>query len=367
VPARPTYPNAQASQQIPQQVTPQMVFMSGNVVRDDGSPPPYGAVIELDCGGSVTREAIVGLNGRFSFELGGDNRFSQVFPDASQNLGSYTDDMDGGIRGGFDSGFPSSTARRYRRVIGCEIRAQLPGFRSTSVYIKEEPMSGSNELGTLVVYPRDRVLGSMVSLTNLLAPKEAKKSVEQGQKAVRKEKIAEAEAHFKSAVQVYPKYAEAWYSLGLIYEHTKRADQAAEAYRQAVLADGLYVRPYLRLASLAYERKDWSEAAAQAEKVITLDPVTMVESYYISALANLNVGNLEIADKRARQGQKIDFSQRFPQFHLILANVFILRQDSAGTVRELKSYLKSAPDATNAALVRSRLQALEEQMSAGGR
>ena len=68
VPPRQTYPTPQVSPQVQQQPSIQMIFMSGNVVTDDGSTPPYGAVIELDCGGSVTREAIVGLNGRFSFQ-----------------------------------------------------------------------------------------------------------------------------------------------------------------------------------------------------------------------------------------------------------------------------------------------------------
>jgi tetratricopeptide (TPR) repeat protein len=248
-----------------------------------------------------------------------------------------------------------------KRLLGCELRAQLPGYRSTSLYIKEEPMNGSNELGTIVVYLRDRVTGNMVSLTNLLAPKAAKKFLEQGQKAVRKKKLSEAEENYKSAIQAYPKYAEAWFALGLIYESQERMDQASEAYREAVKADALYVRPYLRLAHLAYQQKNWREAADMTEKVLSLDPVTLVESYFISALANYNIGELDLAEKRAEQGQRMDFSKSLPQFHLILANVFIMRQDSAGSVRELRSYLKAAPNASNAGLVRSHLEKLEAQ------
>jgi tetratricopeptide (TPR) repeat protein len=338
-----------------------MIFMSGNVVRDDGTAPPYGAVIELDCGGSVTREAIVGLNGRFSFQIGGDNRFGQVFPDASQSMDSYPNEMDSIDRSNSGPGFSGGRMQRYKRVIGCELRAQLSGYRSTSLYIKEQPMTGPNELGTIVVYSRDRVLGNMVSLTNLLAPKAAKKSLERGQKAVSKDRFSEAEEHFRSAIQEYPKYAEAWFDLGLIYERQERLDKANEAYSEAVKADELYVRPYIRLAYLAYDRKNWQEAADLTEKALALDPVTLVESYFVSALAHLNIGELDLAEKRARQGQRMDFSKRFPQFYLILANVFILRQDASGSVRELRSYLKAAPNASNASLVRSRLQKLEDQ------
>jgi hypothetical protein len=78
-------------------------------------------------------------------------------------------------------------------------------------------------------------------------------------------------------------------------------------------------------------------------------------------VANLNIGELDLAEKRARQGQRMDFSKRFPQFYLVLANVFIMRQDLAGSARELRSYLKFAPNASNAGLVRSRMEKLEAQ------
>jgi tetratricopeptide (TPR) repeat protein len=361
IPSRPTYPSSQPIPQIQQQTPAQMVFLSGSVVRDDGSAPPYGAVIEMDCGGSITREAIVGLNGRFNFQIGGDNRFGQVFPDASQRMDSYPNEVDSITRENSGPGFPGSVQQRYKRVLGCELRAQLSGYRSTSLYIREEPMSGPNELGTIVVYSRERVLGNMVSLTNLLAPKAAKKSLEQGQKAATKERFSEAEERFKSAIQEYPKYAEAWFDLGLIYEHQERLDKAHEAYSEAVKADQLYVRPYLRLAYLATARQNWREAADLTEKAIALDPVTLVDSYFVSALAHLNIGELDLAEKRAREGQRMDFSKRFPQFYLVLANIFMLRQDSAGSARELRSYLKIVPNAPNANLVRSRLKKLEEQ------
>jgi tetratricopeptide (TPR) repeat protein len=372
-PTRPTFPAPQVNPPVQQQVSMQMVYISGSVVRDDGTAPPYGAVIELDCGGSITREAIVGTNGRFNFQIGGDNRFGQVFPDASQRMDGYPNEMDSIARGNSGPGFPGSMTQSRKRLLGCELRAQLSGYRSTSLYIKEEPMNGSNELGTIVVYLRDRVTGNLVSLTNLLAPKAAKKFLEQGQKAVRKKKLSEAEENYKSAIQAYPKYAEAWFALGLIYESQERMNQASEAYREAVKADALYVRPYLRLAHLAYLQKNWREAADMTEKVLSLDPVTLVESYFISALANYNIGELDLAEKRAEQGQRMDFSKSLPQFHLILANVFIMRQDSAGSVRELRSYLKAAPNASNAGLVRSHLEKLEaqskeaERSAAGGR
>jgi len=363
VPVRPPLQQTQPNIQAPQQSVPPLIFLAGNIVREDGSAPPYGAVIELNCTGSVTREAIVNVNGRFNFQFGGDNRFGQVFPDASQSADQYLNEIDPFSASGSTSGYSGSTfqRQRVRRMLGCEIRAQLAGYRSTSIRVTEEPMSGPNELGTIVLYPSSRVQGNMVSVTNLLAPKSAKKAVEQGRKAVQKEKFAEAEELFKSAIRTYPKYAEAWFDLGLIYEHQEHAEEATNAYREAIRSDELFLKPYIRLAQYASAHQDWRAAADLTEKVISLDPVTRIEAYLICSLAHFNLSELDLSEKRAREGQRMDFSKQFPQFYLILANVFAIRQDSAGSARELRSYLKSAPNASNASLVRSRLQKLEEE------
>jgi len=359
VPRPPVFSQPQPSLQPSQDSTPQLIFLSGTVIREDGSAPPYGAVIDLNCGGTVTRGAIVGLNGRFSFQWGGDNRVGQVFPDASQGDDQYSD-----IYPGFasNSGFPLGTqSQRTRRLLGCELKAQLAGYRSTGISVTEEPMSGPNELGTIVVYPNSRVQGNMVSLTNLMAPKSAKKSVEQARKAARKEKFADAEELFKSAIQLYPKYAEAWFDLGLVYEHQGRAEETIKAYREAIRADELFLKPYTRLAHFSSTGQNWREAADLTEKVLSLDPVTQVDAYLISALANFKLGEVELSEKRARQGQRMDYAGHFPQFYLMLANIFAVKHDDTACIRELRSYLKSAPKASNASLVRSQLQKLEEQ------
>jgi hypothetical protein len=89
-PQRPQYPPAQPDSQIGRPAAI-MIFLSGRVALEDGSPPPFGAVIETDCGGAVSREEIIGLNGRFSFQAGGGGDFGQVFPDASRSFDSWAD------------------------------------------------------------------------------------------------------------------------------------------------------------------------------------------------------------------------------------------------------------------------------------
>ena len=353
-----------SSPQTTQPQMPQQIFISGNVVQDDGSPPPFGAVIELDCGSTVIKEATVSTNGHFAFQLGDPARFSNVLPDASQRYSGPFDRSsdDGGVGGGYAQGMPSvfqttmpatSLASRYA---GCDLRAQLGGYRSSAIKLDRGPLSGMNEIGTIVIYPVARMPGSVVSATSLLAPKEAKKSVEKGKKAFQKKKYEESESLLKSAIAAYPNYAEAWFQLGQLYQYQQRNEEARKAFAKAKETDPLYVSPYVWLGLLASREKKWQEAADFTEQALALDPITFPEVYYVNALANYNLRNLDLAEKRARQEQRLDGAHQFPRVHLILANIMSARNDTGGSIEEMRSYLKYAPNAEDAALVRSRLQ-----------
>lgn len=364
---RPTIPvPPQPSQQAPQRIE-QPVFLAGTVVTEDGSAPPFGAFIEMVCRGTVTREANVAPNGYFTFQVGGDEKTHGFFPDASQgsdawdneNFSSASNTAQGTTSPG--SGPRAANFRKPARLFGCDIRAQLHGYKSTSLTISEEPLPGPNQLGTIVVYPLERVQGTTVSITSMMAPKSARKLVDQSEKALRKNRFSDAEAFLKSAVKEYPKYSEAWFELGQLYERQERDKEAYDVYHQAIEADRLYVKPYLRLAQLALARQQWRDAADLSGEVLTLDPITLVGGYYVNAVAHLNLSELEIAETRARRGQRLDFSNRYPQLHLVLANILALRLDTAGSIKELRNYLRAAPDAPNTPLIRSQIRKMEEQ------
>ena len=70
------------------QTVPEILFVAGSVLQVDGMPPPFGTVIELDCGDTVTREATVDYGGRYGFQVGSSNRFDRVMPDASDGMGN---------------------------------------------------------------------------------------------------------------------------------------------------------------------------------------------------------------------------------------------------------------------------------------
>jgi hypothetical protein len=360
-PKTPTIPSitTRPETQFPKlQADPEMLFISGSVIQVDGMPPPFGTEIELDCGNTITREATVDSGGHYGFQLGGGNRIGRVMPDASDGMSNDPFDTSLAGTGGTGSGSFGSTIRTPLsvRLMRCELRAQSSGYRSSSVRIAASRIFGYVEVDPILIYRIERVQGTFVSATSLLAPKDVKKSVERATKALRNNKFGEAETLLQSSLETYPKNAEAWFLLGQVYHLQERHEDAEECYGNSIDADGLYVRPYIPLARLALSQRRWDVAADLTDKVLELDPVTFPAAYLLNALSHYYLDDMEAAERSARRGQRLDFANQYPQIHLILANILARRDDHSGSIEEMRLYLKAAPDAEDAALIRSQIQ-----------
>jgi tetratricopeptide (TPR) repeat protein len=367
-PSPPIVPRAPTSLPSPENRSPdnatatQSIYIAGSVIQEDGTPPPMGTEIEMECGSAKTREATADSGGRFGFMVGSNNRIGRVMPDASDNISQDTYDSNMGNRSLLLTDTSSSLRGRQlsTRLIGCELRAQSPGYQSTSVRLGSGSVFGYNEVPAILIYRMSRVQGTSVSYASLLAPKKAKKLVEQATRALQKNRYDEAEALAKSAIEIYPKSAEAWYVLGQVYQTQQRYQDARDSYMKAVDADSFFVRPYIKLAWLESQTQNWQAVAERSNKALELDPIAFPETYFLNALAFYNLHDLQSAEKSARNGERLDFENQFPRMHLILANIFAIRQDTHGYIEELRNYLKVAPKAGDAVAVRSRLQETEK-------
>jgi tetratricopeptide (TPR) repeat protein len=328
-------------------------------VREDGLPLPLGAVIERVCGGRVRKEAIVGPEGYFSFQVGGGREPSIMIPEASDDSRTELDMF--GSRSARRFALPSGMdSMSSTNLIGCELRARLGGYRSSVIVLDGAYTSGQMEVGTIVLHPIAKVQGTTVSATNLAAPKLAKKAFEQANAALRKSNFEAAAQNLQTAVASYPNYAEAWFKLGQVYQQLRQNQNARQAFAKAIEADSNYVNPYIQLARLAGQEKNWVAVADITDRALALDPLDFPEGYFLNSLAYYSLEKLDIAERSARRVLRLDSSHRLPQIHLLLANILREKQDIAGTIEQLRNYLKYAPTSAYADRIRSQIQELEQ-------
>jgi superkiller protein 3 len=204
------------------------------------------------------------------------------------------------------------------------------------------------------------VEGLTVSATSALAPKDAKKAYEKGLEAIKKSKPDDAQKEFEKAVELYPKYASAWFELGLVYEQRDHADKAREAYNHSIAADGKYINPQERLYMLAAKDQKWPEVGEMTEKVLRLNPYDFPSAYYFNGLANLQLNNLDAAEKSMREAVKLDARHENPRGNYILGIILAQKHDYPAAAECLRAYLKDVPQAKDAEKVRQQLVELEK-------
>jgi tetratricopeptide (TPR) repeat protein len=352
----------------PEQARP--IFLSGKVMLDDGTPPPDSVVIERVCNGNPRAEAYTDSKGRFSFQLGQNQGVLQDASMSSAGGGGFGGfgNEGGGIGGRSQSdvgGFGGSRSGPSERdLMGCEIRASLPGFRSDVVNLSGRRAFDNPDLGTIILHRMGNVEGTTISATSLNAPKDAKKAYEKGRDLLKKKKAPEAEKELEKAVQIYPKYSVAWYELGRIRESRNEVESARKAYGEALAADAKFVKPYHQLAGLSLKEQKWQDVADTTSRLIKLDPVDYPDAYFYNSVANYYLKNFDVAEKSAREAQKLDTRNRIPKTNQLLGVILAEKQDFAGAAENIKKYLTFLPAGQEAETAKKQLIELEKMTAA---
>jgi tetratricopeptide (TPR) repeat protein len=357
-----TIPNTNTNTQQQQPQINRPIFINGRVMLEDGTEPTEPVVIERVCNGSAHAEGYTDSKGYFSIELGGGSR--TMVPDASES--TFGRDGVGGMSGtggmsgmGGSGGMDGSNA--LGRFMNCDLRARLSGFRSQSVSLAmRRPLDDPN-IGVILVHRQGAgEEGTTISAVSLAAPKDARKAFDKARDSVKKNKADDAAKNYQKAVDLYPKYATAWYELGRIHAMQGRPDDARKAFENALQSDPKYVEPYLQIALLASKNMQWKEVADLTTKAIKLDAFDYPQAFFFNAVANFNLKNVDAAEKSAREAERLDTRHQFPKASHLLGVILVQRQDYTGAAEHMRSYLKFAPNAADADNVRKQLDQIEK-------
>ena len=331
---------------------PRTIFLSGKVMMDDGSPVPPNVTIQRLCTGTPQSVAYTDSKGHFSFQWGQSNG---MMMDASQSsiggFGGLGNRGSSGSMGGSSSG-PS--------MAGCELRADLAGYRSDLVNLFNRQQMDNPDIGIIVLHRMGNVEGVSISATTLNAPKDAKKAYEKGLQLVLKNKPEDALKEFDKAVVAYPKFADAWVNIGRIRLTQKDEAGGREAFLKAIEADGKLVLPHIELGMMAARGNKWEEAAPYLAKGLKLDPVDYPLAWYASAAANFNLKKFDVAEKSAREAIKLDPKHRNPRSEYLLGLILAEKHEYSDAAEQLKSYLKFSPNATDLDTVKDQIGQIEK-------
>ena len=113
----------------------------------------------------------------------------------------------------------------------CELYGELSGYRSEDIRRPDSRGGGIVQVGVITLHPVSPEHGFSASVTSLVAPEKAKKSLQKGQQQAKKGKWAAAADYFKRAVKDYPRYALAWVELGRTQVQQNSFAEAQQSFR----------------------------------------------------------------------------------------------------------------------------------------
>src|SRR5260370_31750053 len=240
-PSRPATP-APSSSQPGQPELDLVMFLMGRVATSDGAAVPNDVLVERICNARVRQQVHATSRGDFSMQMGS---MADSFLDAS--AGGDRVSQDGA------ASRDSRTGISRRELANCELRASASGFHPSVIDLVDLTTFGSSiDVGAIVVQRATKIEGMTLSATPYKAPKDARRAYEKGLEAERNGKLANARKYFEQALEIYPRYANAWFQLGAVLLKENQNDAARTAYIQATAIDTKFLPPYLSLPSMAY-------------------------------------------------------------------------------------------------------------------
>jgi hypothetical protein len=338
------------------------MFLRGRVATQDGTAIPSDMLVERVCNNTVRQEVYASPHGDFTMQLGSrTDSYLDARGDPRSPNGAAGKDLDMGIS--------------RRDLMNCELRASASGFHPGVMSLMDLEAADSNiDVGVIMVQRGIKIEGDTVSAIPYKAPKAARRAYEKGVQAEKNGKLADAHKYFESAVAIYPSSVNAWFKLGIVCQKQNQKDAARKAYTQATTLDTRFLPPYLSLASMAYETGNWTEVvtltghimeldplnnAAVAKYILDLDRSNYADAYFYNAVANYKLNKIEEAEKSGLKAEHLDLVTRFPQLHLLLAEIFAQKNNYAMAISEMKTYLELVPDAKHADRIREKLTRLE--------
>ena len=241
---------------------------------------------------------------------------------------------------------------------GYQLTVTADGFQTVQQWL-DVRRGISRSMITITMAPLEKATpkAETVSVTELNAPKKARKEYEKGHRAFLEGNLPEARRHLESAVSMHPCYARAQTNLGMTLELQSEFSAAESALRKAIECDAGFLAAHVQLAILLNHEKRFAESQADLKEVLGRFPGAWQLSYQL-ATAHYGLGRYREAEQEYLKAQSL--SSEIPaEIHVRLADIYTQHGAYDKAYAELQAYLHAEPQGRFAAKVTEVMQRME--------
>ena len=202
-----------------------------------------------------------------------------------------------------------------------------------------------------------KTLPPPVAVTDLAAPKQARREYEKGARELGGGNLEQARKHLEKAVEEDPCYARAQTALGVVLSREQQFEAAESAFRKSIKCDGGFLEGYVQLALLLRGQQKYEECSATLAQGLRQFPNEWRLHYHLGK-ARQSLGDYQTAEQEFLKAQALNAALP-PGFHVQLAVLYRSWKKYDKAQAEMEAYLNADPNGEFAEPTRKMLRDLE--------
>ena len=194
---------------------------------------------------------------------------------------------------------------------------------------------------------------NVVSVAQFRVPSKARDRYRKADKALRENKLDQAEKFVNQALEIYPSYAEALTLRAVLRMDANRPEDAANDLDQAIKADPSYGMAYVVMGAVHNQASRFDAALRSLDRGVALVP-TAWQGYFEMGKAFMGKGDYPAALRQIRKAEKFAPAE-YALLHLVKAHALLGLKDYGTAMSELQLYLDREPEGQNSVAARQTL------------
>ncbi len=193
-----------------------------------------------------------------------------------------------------------------------------------------------------------------VSVAQMGVPGKARDQVNKAKESLYKGKLDAAREHVNKALQIYPRFAEAHMTLGIVDLQEQRLQEAAGEIENSIQLDPNIPMAYVALGATYNAQGRFDDALRTLNNGSRLAPSSWQSSFEM-AKADLGKGDFSAALSHINRVQQLSKTDYLP-LHLVKAHALLGMKAYHQAIDELQTYLSGNPQDGTAAEARQTLE-----------